>query len=149
MLLTVCACRNKKQVNNVEPATTISGLYLRDVNADAAGTVGTPDTRNDFGGRTFFGYPNPCNGMLQLYVKLPLDASVTIYTKAVQYAGADANDVGNQSIFSEPLTSIGTYSLTSGNNGLQVNTASYLKGYYRFYMVVGSDTLTDNIWVKH
>lgn len=142
------AC-HKNDEDNTGAIITISGIYMRDINGNGAGTLGSPDVRTSLNGKSALAYPNPCNGALHLAIAQPDSGNVLIYVKAAEYAGASAADVANSDLFDKGPVYSTEHILHAGDNALQLNTASYTNGFYRLYIISGADTLWDDIQVKH
>lgn len=146
---TLLACHKSNTDDSSGATITIGGINMRDVNANNMGQLGSPDVRTSLNGKSVVAYPNPCADVLLLGLTLPDSVDVLIFIKAAKYAGASAEDVANSDLFGKPEVYSTEHMQPAGTSSLQLNTASYAKGFYRLYLVTGNDTLWDNIQVKH
>lgn len=154
--LCFAACK-KSDDNNASHAPVITGINMRDINAQPVGPMGTPNVQTKLNNSEIICYPNPCSNMLVTEIKGSAGTSVKMWLVAavynnhpdtIPYTTAPVK-VENQALYNQQNPLIDkTITLTGSNyTNVQMATDSLPVGFYKLYTVIGTDTLYDNIEV--
>ncbi|PZF74826.1 hypothetical protein [Taibaiella soli] len=153
----LCFTACKKSDDNTSHAPAITGINMRNINAQPMGPMGTPNVLTSLNGNEILCYPNPCSDLLMTEIHGTNGTTAKIWLVAAAYSNHPDTipytkavvKVENQSLYGQPnpvVDKIVTLTGTTYTN-VEVRTDSLPNGFYKLYTVIGTDTLYDNICV--
>lgn len=146
------ACKKSNDDNGPQApaAPEITGINMRDMNAQPVTTVGSPNVRTSFNSSEILCYPNPCTNLLTMDYKGNTGAAVKVWMVAAVYNNPPLGaKVENQSLFTQTNPLIVKTGSVGNTNPQRIAIAvdSLPNGFYKIYTTIGTDTLYDNIWL--
>jgi len=143
------ACK-KSNDDNGPQAPVITGINMRDINAQPVSTIGSPNVRTSLNNSQIICYPNPCTNRLTVGYQGNTGAAVKVWMVAAVYNNPPAGaKVENQSLYTQTDPILIKTGMIGNTNAPEIALAvdNLPNGFYKIYTTIGADTLYDNIWL--